>query len=265
MDSRLRRGRLAAICNHVTPASPSPAAAEVVAFCTHEGAAHVTAYLAGLRDTAAVSSVALSDPTGFWAGQAKEILGDKLHSVHADAAKMLQELQPPIAIITMEAILTPPVVEAALNAGCHVLAEKPGCVDLVAFDKLLRLSKQRGRNLSLAFANRVRPEIARAAELVASGVVGKVYAVEIHTVADQKRLQNPAYHSRWEAIASRSGGGHLAWLGVHFIDIANFVLGSKPCQVCGMTANVGGQPLDTEDAAAATMRYENGALGTIMR
>ena len=41
------------------------------------------------------------------------------------------------------------------------------------------------------------------------------------------------------------------------------LLGCKPLEVTGFTANVGGQPLDVEDAAAAALRYENGALGTI--
>ena len=60
-----------------------------------------------------------------------------------------------------------------------------------------------GHKLMLAFANRVRPEVHRAKDLASSGALGKAYAVEMHTVADQKRLKNPAYHSRWEASVAR--------------------------------------------------------------
>eukprot|EP01052_Picozoa_sp_SAG31_P007922 SAG31_NODE_388_length_16371_cov_5.228982_9_plen_69_part_00 len=60
-----------------------------------------------------------------------------------------------------------------------------------------------GHKLMLAFANRVRPEVQKARELVVSGSMGKVYAVEMHTVADQKRLKDTAYHSRWEASVAR--------------------------------------------------------------
>ena len=49
----------------------------------------------------------------------------------------------------------------------------------------------------------------------------------MHTVADQKRLTDPAYHDRWEASVERAGGGHLIWLGIHFLDMASFITGGR--------------------------------------
>ena len=263
--------RLASLSGHVSPlpqghkaAAAAAADASLVALCTHEGGPHVAAYLDGLAEDPRVSHVVLADPTGHWVGQAKDILGPKLLAkTYTDPIRMLAEVRPPMAVVAMEAVLAPPVIEAALRAGCHVLAEKPACVDLEAFDRLQNISLQEGRHLMLAFANRIRPEVQRAAELSAGGSLGKLYACEMHTVADQKRLTNPAYHSRWEASQARAGGGHLIWLGVHFLDMANVLMGCAPTECTGFTANVGGQPLDVEDAAAAALRFENGALGTI--
>ena len=49
----------------------------------------------------------------------------------------------------------------------------------------------------------------------------------MHTIADQKRLTDPSYHDRWEASVERAGGGHLIWLGIHFLDMASFITGGR--------------------------------------
>lgn len=43
--------------------------------------------------------------------------------------------------------------------------------------------------------------------------------------------------------------------GIHFLDLANVLMGCHPAECTGFTANVGGQPLDVEDAAAAALRF----------
>eukprot|EP01052_Picozoa_sp_SAG31_P007923 SAG31_NODE_388_length_16371_cov_5.228982_10_plen_79_part_00 len=44
------------------------------------------------------------------------------------------------------------------------------------------------------------------------------------------------------------------WLGIHFLDLVNFIMAANVVKAAGFTANVGGQPIDTEDAAAAALR-----------
>ena len=168
-----------------------------VCFCTHEGGPHVQSYLDGMRDTVEVAQVALSDPTGHWVQAARDTLGDKLTSLHTDPEEMIAELRPDCAIVAYEAVLAPPVVRAALEGGCHVLAEKPACVSIEAIDELVALAAKTQRKLMLAFANRVRPEVQKARELVTTGALGKIYALEMHTIADQKRLTAPEYWERW--------------------------------------------------------------------
>jgi len=91
-----------------------------------------------------------------------------------------------------------------------------------------------------------------------------VYGIDLQLVADQTRLTRPAYRKTWFAKKSRAGGGFLSWLGIHWLDLPVYLTGLQVQQVAGFTANVGGQPIDIEDSAAATMRYENNVLGTLM-
>ncbi|MFT4557584.1 MAG: putative dehydrogenase, partial [Planctomycetaceae bacterium] len=94
-----------------------------VALLTHSGGAHVSAYLNALAATDECSSVVLGDPDGRYEADAKRILKVKLSKSYRDVGELLRIEKPPLALVTMEAGLAPPVIDAALEAGCHVFAE----------------------------------------------------------------------------------------------------------------------------------------------
>lgn len=238
-------------------------AAIKVALLTHAGGAHVDSYLTALAATRECSEVVLGDPDGRWEQQARKVLGAKLARVSQDPGQLLADEQPGMALVTMEARLAPPVIAAALEARCHVFAEKPACVRLEDFEPLAEQADRTHRHLMLALANRLNPETLAARRLVQSGQIGTPYGVEMHLVADQTRLTRESYHQQWFAQRDRAGGGHLIWLGIHWLDLAMHITGSAIEQVAGFTANVGGQPLDVEDSAAVTFQFDNGMLGTL--
>lgn len=234
-----------------------------VGVLTHAEGAHVTAYLQALAATKECGEVVLADPDGKWEPEARKILGKKLSTVSRDYQKLLADERPAMALVTMEAKLAPPVIDAALDNDCHVFAEKPSCVRAADFAPLVEKADRRHRFLMLALANRINPEIAAARQIIAEGKIGKIYGVEMHLVADQTRLTRPSYHGKWFADKERAGGGHLIWLGIHWLDLAMFVTDSSITKVAGFTENVGGQPINVEDSAAAAFRFDNGSLGTI--
>jgi len=119
------------------------------------------------------------------------------------------------------------------------------------------------RQLCLALGNRMRGTVQEAQRMIHSGQIGQVYGVELHIIADQTRLKSPAYHKSWFADRARAGGGHLIWLGIHWIDLVMFLTGAKIVETAGFTGIVGGQPLKAEDSAAMAVRFDNGSLGTI--
>ena len=208
-------------------------------------------------------SVSLADPSGSTFAAAQKALGPKLKATGKDSVALLREAKPKFALVTMEAVLTPPAIDAALEQGCHVLAEKPACVRASDFEPLVRKAEGKHLHLMLAFANRLKAEAREAQRLVREGRLGKLYGMEIHLVADQTRLKNEGYRKNWFAQKARAGGGHLTWLGIHWLDMALFITGAEVEAVAGFSGNVGGQPLDVEDANAAALRFSNGMLGTL--
>ncbi|MFN7922257.1 MAG: Gfo/Idh/MocA family oxidoreductase [Bryobacteraceae bacterium] len=246
----------------LSPAFAASSTAEV-ALITHADGPHLGAYIEGLAKTAEAGPVHLCDASGATVAAVRKGLGEKLVGVYKTPAEMFAARKPVAALITMEAGLAPPVIGAALDAGCHVMAEKPACVRVADFRPLAAKAKAKHRNLMLALANRVDPVMIEARRIVQSGEIGKIYGMELHTIADQTRLTSPAYHKSWTAQKARSGGGHLIWLGIHWLDLAMYISGSRITQVGGFTGNVGGQPIDTEDSASISFRFANGTLGNL--
>ncbi len=230
---------------------------------TEAGGAHLEAYFEALAEIGECANVVLCDPSGDSFSTARKLLGEKLAGVYQDPAKVLAEARPELAVVSLEAVNSPPVIDLALEAGCHVFAEKPACVRVADFEALVKKAEAGKRHLMLALANRITPSVRHARKLIADGVIGDLYGAEIHLVADQTRLKSETYHRSWFADRARAGGGHLVWLGLHWLDLSMHLTGREIAEVCGFTGNVGGQPIKVEDAAALALRYDNGALGTM--
>jgi predicted dehydrogenase len=253
----------------VTPAlfasalcAQSPKRAAVAVITNQEGA-HLNSYFPALAQSAETGIVFLADPSGKTAEEARKTLGPKFGGAYASAGELFAKNKCQLTLVSLEPKLAPAAIEAALEAGSHVLAEKPACLNLADFTRLCEKANSKKLHLMLALANRLNPETLFAQKLIREKKLGKIYGVEVHLIADQARLTKPAYHDSWYAQKSRSGGGHLIWLGLHWIDIAMLLTDSDVTDVAGFTANVGGQPLDVEDSAALSLKFANGTLGTM--
>lgn len=233
-----------------------------VGVITNTDGAHLDAYYGSLANCREVAEVSVADPSGRSLELARRLLKDKFRSGFTDVGALLKQ-PPPMVLVSLEAAEAPAAITAALEADCHVLAEKPACTNPADFEKLVRLADSKHRHLMLAFANRLHPVIQKARQLRETGQLGKLYGMEMHLIADQTRLTRPDYQKSWFAHKDRAGGGHLIWLGIHWIDLAAYLTGGRICEVAGFAGNVGGQPIDVEDSAAMTMRFQDGTFGTL--
>jgi predicted dehydrogenase len=234
-----------------------------VGVITQAQGAHLADYFGSLAKIDEAEAVALADPSGQTADAARKALGDKLTQVFKDPAEMLKRFEPHLSVVSLEAVEAPPAIDAALEAGCHVFAEKPSCTRAEDFEKLVRKAERKHRHLMLALANRSHAPVREARRLVQSGKLGKVYGVEVHLVTDQTRLKSEDYRKSWFCIKARAGGGQLIWVGIHWLDLVLHITGLKVRQVSGFAGVVGGQPIDVEDSAALSLRFDNGSFGTM--
>jgi predicted dehydrogenase len=234
-----------------------------VGLLTQAGGSHLSAYYESLAKTDEIESVSLADPSGNAEAPAKAALGSKLTKVYRDYGELLKQEEPLMALVSMEGVTAPPVIDLALESGCHVFAEKPSCTRAEHFAPLVEKADTKHLYLMLALANRISPPIAAAREMIRRGTIGKIYGQEMHWIADQTRLHKPGYEKQWVAQKSRAGGGNLIWLGIHWLDLAMYLPGSPVEEVSAFIGNVGGARLDVEDSSAIAMRFANGTFGTL--
>ena len=234
-----------------------------VGVITEPTASHRTGYLNILAECQGVRKVAVADHTGKTADDSRKRLGERFGGFFEDARQMLDANKPPLTVITMEGHRTPAAIESALTANSHVLTEKPGCVKLEDFERVVRLAEKKKRQVMLAMATRSNAAVKKARQLIADGLLGKPYSTTMDWIADQTRLKSDAYHKSWLSFKDRAGGGKLIFHGVHYLDAIQFLVGDSIREVTGFCQNVGGQPIEVEDAAVVNFRFRNGMIGTL--
>ncbi|NBX25430.1 MAG: gfo/Idh/MocA family oxidoreductase [Planctomycetes bacterium] len=109
----------------------------------------------------------------------------------------------------------------ALQAGKHVLLEKPMATSVAACDRILAASRRAGRQVQVGFVCRRLPAVEMATALRAAGRLGRIY----HAKASLYRRRGVPGLGGWFTTKARSGGGPLIDLGVHLIDAVLEVMG----------------------------------------
>jgi len=158
------------------------------------------------------------------------------YDVNERAARGLSELHGATACATLEELLAtrPDVVivatvhdqlaaltERALQAGAHVLVEKPAGVSAAQIDRLIECQRASGRLVKVGFNHRFHPGVARAAE----EVHGEHHGELMHLRARYGHGGRVGYDREWRAEPARSGGGELVDQGMHLLDLSHWLAG----------------------------------------
>jgi predicted dehydrogenase len=186
---------------------------------------------------------------------------------HADEAgcawfvdhRELLALSPDVVVVCTPHPSHPALTIDALEAGAHVLVEKPLAVEVREADEMIAAADRADRLLGVSFQQRFRPVIAAAHALVADGRLGELIRTSI---VDPLYRPNAYYRTAaWRGTWEGEGGGVLMNQAPHTLDLL--------CHLAGQPATVQGkawrraQPMETEDTATALLEYANGAVGTL--
>ncbi len=169
------------------------------------------------------------------------------------------------------AIVTPnflhfPVAKAALEAGFHVICEKPMTTSLEDAKILAETVRKTGKTLFLTHTYTGYPMVRQAREMVASGAIGELRRVQVEYAQDWLAApdEDPeAAGANWRNDPKKAGqGGAIGDIGTHAYNLAAFVAGVEPTEILAeLTALVPGRKVD--DDACVLLRYANGARGSI--
>jgi len=114
-----------------------------------------------------------------------------------------------------------PITLAAVQAGKHVLVEKPAACGARELDGVIEAAQRAGRLVRVGFNHRYHPALLKARELFEAGALGEMMFVR-GRYGHGGRI---GYDKEWRADPALSGGGELIDQGVHLIDLARCFLG----------------------------------------
>ncbi|ALI56197.1 Gfo/Idh/MocA family protein [Celeribacter marinus] len=141
---------------------------------------------------------------------------------------MIAEQKPDTVVITTPDFLHADYIVRAFEAGCDVICEKPMTIDLSSLKQITEAQKRTGRQVRVTFNYRYSPARTQIKDILASGTIGEVTAVDFRWHLD--RVHGADYFRRWHRQKENSGG-LLVHKSTHHFDLLNWWLGSTPTKV----------------------------------
>jgi predicted dehydrogenase len=226
------------------------------------GRSHMSAY----AKHPGAELVAVADLDGGRAKKSADEFGAK--RIFTDYREMLELPELGAVSVCLPNCLHAPVSIEALEAGKHVLCEKPFAIDAEAAAAMVRTSEKTGRRLAVSLNLRHSGKAQMLKKAADSGALGRIY----HGKGGM--LRDDAIPRGWFHRKEFSGGGPLLDLGPHILDVIWWIMGKpKPVAASGATyAEFGPRglgmgtwgvgyeegPFDVEDFAIGMIRFEGG-------
>jgi predicted dehydrogenase len=176
--------------------------------------------------------------------------------LHTDVQSMLEaETIDGVIVSTPTELHFEPTL-AALQAGKHVLVEKPIMATLEEAERVVEISAETGLHVLVGHHRRYYPQVHQAREIVHSGTLGRLVAV---TGQWNVRKHDDYYDPDWRK--KRKAGPVLTNL-IHEVDTLRYICGEVECIFAEVSNSI--MELEKEDVAAMVMRFQSGALATFV-
>lgn len=184
-----------------------------------------------------------------------------ISEIHTDYREILRDTSVESVSICTDHGSHATITLDALNAGKHVLVEKPMALSLLDSDRMIAASVANNRILSVISQHRYTPEVQYIISLIESGVFGEI--VTISGTLNSHKDKSYYEDSYWRGTLSGEGGSTLINQAIHTLDLMINIMG-QPTDVVAHQANLKFYDIETEDTIAGIFKFNNGALGTIL-
>ena len=153
-----------------------------------------------------------------------------------------------------------PAIEA-LEAGAHVLVEKPLASSIEDCDRMIHRASAKRRSLGMISQRRLYPAVRRMKQAVADGKIG----VPVLGIATLLGWRSEEYYASdpWRGSPLGEGGGVLLNQGSHLVDILQWIMGPV-VEVSGYAGNMNHPFIEVEDTVVACVRFARGGLGSLV-
>ncbi len=148
---------------------------------------------------------------------------------------------------------------AALNAGIHVLCEKPMAIHSFDCGEMIKAAEHNNKKIFVVKQNRFNPPVIAVKQAIDNGLLGKIYSVQLNCFWNRNE---DYYKNSWKGTKELDGGTLFTQFS-HFIDLLYWMIGDVK-KVSAFTKNLAHQScIEFEDSGVVMMEFDNGALGAI--
>jgi UDP-N-acetyl-2-amino-2-deoxyglucuronate dehydrogenase len=150
---------------------------------------------------------------------------------------------------------------SALEAGAHVMVEKPLASSLEDCDAMIACAKRMKRNVGMISQRRLYEPVARVKQAIDDGKIGQPILATVTMLGwrDQAYYESDPWRGKWD----KEGGGVLVNQAPHQLDLLQWFMGPIE-SLYGLWGNLNHPTIEVEDTAVAVIRFKNGALGNIL-
>ena len=173
--------------------------------------------------------------------------------------KLEDLLKQPLSVVH---VLTPHFLHkehgiACLEAGFHVLTEKPIAITAEDADAMIRAAKKNKRQLGVIFQNRYIEGVQEVKRLIAEGKFGRITGA----FSTLNWWRPPSYYEcDWKGSWEKEGGGVVIDQAIHSLDLVRYMMGCEQVKVKGQIDRRILTNIEVEDVADAAITFENGAV-----
>lgn len=180
--------------------------------------------------------------------------------LYTDASALFADPDVDVVSICLPSAMHADFAVQAMEAGKHVLVEKPVDVTCERAAKIEEARLRTGKRCGVVFQNRFNVDMYPIKEAVEGGRLGDLV---LGTFA-VKWYREQRYYDRggWRGTWAMDGGGSLINQSSHTVDLMQWLMGEAESVSSQM--NVAGHKIETEDVTVSTVRFKNGALATFV-
>ena len=181
-------------------------------------------------------------------------------TVFASLAEALDAADIDIVVVCTPTGRHAEVAIEALEAGKHVIIEKPAETTVAKTDQIIEAQRRAGTLVAVISQHRFDPSTEIALAAISRGELGRLTSgiASIDWWRGQSYYDSGDWRGTWEL----DGGGALMNQGVHTVDLLIATLG-RPVEVFAYTSTLAHDRIETEDVAVGVVRFESGALGVL--
>lgn len=193
------------------------------------------------------------------ADEYRKAIPDAAVATYADYRRMLAELKPDIVTIATESGYHPAIAIECMEAGAHVICEKPMALSTADADAMNAAAKRTGKKLAVCFQNRYNAPVQKVRAAYEAGRFGRM----MHGMVQVRWNRNEGYYAEapWRGTWKLDGGTLMNQC-THGIDLLQWMMGEDAVRVQAATRRFL-RPIEAEDFGSAIIEFKSGAVGII--